>query len=102
MGGGEDSTVYCWNIKDQKNKLPIKKAPKKNAPRKNKDCKETNKDVDDIQAILDDKRKEILTNDANDKEVTQTFDLKDSQFTKDRAINIKRRQKKKTFFPLFS
>ena len=102
LTGGEDSTVYCWNIKDQKNKLPIKKAPKKNAPRKNKDCKETNKDVDDIQAILDDKRKEILTNDANDKEVTQTFDLKDSQFTKDRAINIKRRQKKKTFFPLFS
>ena len=98
--GGEDSTVYGWNIQLQNNKLPIKKAAKKIAVRKGRDIKEQSVLSDDVQIILDTKRKEIIMSDDQIK-MNEAYEVGvNERDNRDRSTNVRRRHKKKSYFPL--
>ena len=102
--GGEDSTIYGWDIRKQQNKLPSKKGPKKNVLRKSREPKNERAFPEDVLSVLEAKRKEILEKDGNEVNDTvkdiNTENIQNDLDVKDRSTNVKRRQRRKTYFPI--
>ena len=102
--GGEDSTIYGWNINNQKDKLPVKKNAKKSIARKPRDSKVLNSMKADDFSNLHLKQNENMSKEFNEEKgmdkkeiiVVETSDY----HINDRTSTIGRYKKKRTYFPV--
>ena len=100
--GGEDSTIFGWNILEQKDKVPVKRNVNKRAGRKVKESKEQTPVKTDDFASSNSKQIENVPNEDHVVKDIASEKIEDSidNSIHDRTNGIRRHQKRKTYFPV--